>query len=78
MDDGILVVESWLMSATEYMFIDNTLLRTGVHVDQRSGLARHDQLVDHDNLKSLQPFFVLIVSSANTVMYHIYIRCSWV
>ena len=30
MDYGILVVESWLMSATEYIAIDNTLLRPGV------------------------------------------------
>ena len=42
MDDGILVVESWLMSATEYIAIDNTLLWPEVHVDGRSGLARLD------------------------------------
>ena len=29
-DDGILEVELWLMSATEYIAIDNTLFRPGV------------------------------------------------
>ena len=43
----ILVVESWLMSATEYIAIDNTLLRPGVHVDGRSGMARPDQSAGH-------------------------------
>ena len=57
MDDGILVVESWLMSATEYIAIDNTLLRPGVHVDGRSGMARPDQSVGHAKLKSQQPLF---------------------
>ena len=38
-DDGILVVESWLMSATAYIAIDNTPLCSGVNVDGRSGLA---------------------------------------
>ena len=42
MDDGILVVESLLMSATEYIGIDDTSLRPGVHVDGRSGMARPD------------------------------------
>ena len=56
-DDGILVVESWLMSATEYIAIDNTLLRPGVQVDGRSGMARPDQSAGHAKLKSLQPLF---------------------
>ena len=30
------------MSATEYIAIDNTLLRPGVHVDGRSGMAQPD------------------------------------
>ena len=55
MDDGILVVEPWLMSATEYIVIDNTPLRPGVHVDGRSGMARHDQSAGHAKLKSQQP-----------------------
>ena len=55
MDDGILVVESWLMSATEYIAIDNRLLRPGVHVDGRSGMARPDQSAGHAKLKSQQP-----------------------
>ena len=52
MDDGILVVESWLMSATEYIAIDNTPLRPGVHVDGRSGMARPDKSAGHAKLKS--------------------------
>ena len=51
-DDGILVVESWLMSATEYIAIDNRLFRPGVHVDGRSGMARPDQSAGHAKLKS--------------------------
>ena len=57
-DDGILVFESWLMSATEYIAIDNTPLRPGVHVDGRSGMARPDQSAGHAKLKSKQPCFV--------------------
>ena len=57
MDDGILVVESWLMSATEYIAIDNTLLRPGVQVDGRSGMARPDQPAGQAKLKSQQPLF---------------------
>ena len=59
MDDGILVVESWLMSATEYIAIDNTSLRPGVHVDGRSGMARPDQSAGHAKLESKQPLFCL-------------------
>ena len=59
MDDGILVVESWLMSATEYIAIDNTPLRPGVHVDGRSGMARPDQSAGHAKLESKQPLFCL-------------------
>ena len=57
MDDGILVVESWLMSATEYSAIDKTLLQPGVRVDGRSGMARPDQSAGHARLKSKQPLF---------------------
>ena len=59
MDDGILVCDSWLMSATEYIAIDNTPLRPGVHVDGRSGMARPDQSAGHANLESKQPLFCL-------------------
>ena len=61
MDDGILVVESWLMSATEYIAIDDTPLRPGVHVDGRSGMARPDQSAGHAKLKSKQPCLTSIV-----------------
>ena len=40
-----MVVESWLMSATEYIAIDNT------------GMSRPDQSAGHAKLKSLQPLF---------------------
>ena len=53
----ILVVESWLISATEYIAIDNTQLWPRIHVDGRSGLARHDQSAGHAKLKSQQPLF---------------------
>ena len=59
MDDGILVVESWLMSETEYIAIDNTPLRPGVHVDGRSGMARPGQSAGHAKLESKQPLFCL-------------------
>ena len=52
MDDGILMVESWLTSATEYIAADNSTLRPGLHVDGRSGLARLYQSVGHAKLKS--------------------------
>ena len=51
-DEGILVVESWLMSATEYIASDNKPLRPGVHVDGRSDVARPYQSAGHANLKS--------------------------
>ena len=70
-DDGILVVESSLMSATEYIAIDNKPLRPGVRVDGRSGMARPDQSAGHAKLKS-NNLFVLIMSSANIVIYHLY------
>ena len=41
LDDGILVVESWLISATEYIAIDNSPLQPRVHVDGRSGLPEY-------------------------------------
>ena len=66
------MVESWLMSATEYIVIDNTLLWPGVHVDGKSGMARPDQSAGHAKLKSEQPLFVLIMSSANIVIYHLH------
>ena len=40
----------WLMSATEYIAIDNTLLRPGVLVDGRSQMARPDQSAGHAKL----------------------------
>ena len=52
MDEGILVVESWLMSATKYIASDNTPLWPGVNVDGRSGLARPDQSPGHAKFKS--------------------------
>ena len=43
-DNGILVVESWLISATEYIAIDNTPLWPRIHVggrpDQSTGYAK--------------------------------------
>ena len=73
MDDGILVVEPWLMSATEYIAIDNTPLWPGVHVDGRSGMARPDQSAGHAKLKSQQPLFCLIVAKNKHDVY-IYLR----
>ena len=70
-DDGILVVESWLMSATQYIAIDNTLLRPGVRVDGRSGMARPDQSAGHAKLKSKQPLFCLFLHRTN-IVYHLY------
>ena len=61
-DDGILAVESWLMSATKYIAIDNAPLRPGVHVDGRSRMARPDQSAGHAKLKSKQPLFCSIVA----------------
>ena len=68
MDDGILVVESWLMSATEYIAIDNTPLRPGVHVDGRSGMARPDQSAGHAKIKSKQPCL-----RTSIVLYSLYL-----
>ena len=62
MDNGILVVESWLKSATEYIAIDNTPFRPGIHVDWRSGLARLNQSAGHAKLKSQQPLFHVFVA----------------
>ena len=73
MDDGILVVESWLMSATEYIAIDNTPLWPGVHVDGRSGMARPDQSAGHAKLKSKQPLFCQLLPRTNTVLYFLYL-----
>ena len=70
MDDGILVVESWLMSATKYIAIDNTPLRPGFHVDGRSGMARPDQSAGHAKLKSQQPLFCLIVAKNKHEVYN--------
>ena len=52
MDDGILVVESWLIPVTEYIAIGDTTLWSGIHVDVMSGLARPDQSACHAKLKS--------------------------
>ena len=49
---GILVVESWLISATEHITTDNAQLWPRMHVDTRSGLARVDQLARHAKPKS--------------------------
>ena len=57
MDDGILVVESWLISATEYIASGNTSLQPGVHVDERSDLVRLDQSDGRVKFKSQQPSF---------------------
>ena len=54
-NDGILVVESWLISATEYITIVNTPLWPEVHVDGRSEMARPDKSAGHAKLKSQQP-----------------------
>ena len=72
MDDGILVVESWLMSATEYIAIDNTLLRPRVHVDGRSEMARPDRSVGHAKLKSQQTLFCKNLPRPNIVIYHLW------
>ena len=77
MDDGILVVESWLMYATEYIAIDNTLLRPGVHVDGRSGMARPDQSAGHAKLESKQTTFVLFIFCHEQTLQTICICCSW-
>ena len=70
MNDGILVVELWLMSATEYIAIDNTPLRPGFHVHGRSGMARPDQSAGHAKLKSKQPLFCLFLPQTN-IVYHL-------
>ena len=57
MNNEFLVVESWLISATEYIAIDNTPLWPRIHVDGRSGLVRLDQSAGYAKLKSQQPFF---------------------
>ena len=75
MDDGILVVASWLISATEYIAIDNTPLRPGVHVDGRSGMARPDQS-GHAKLKGQQPLFSLIVAKTKHCC-NVSTSCSW-
>ena len=46
------MVESWLISATEYIAIDNTPLQPGIHVERRTGLAQSDQSVGHTKPKS--------------------------
>ena len=67
------MVESWLMSATEYFAIHNTPLRPGVHVDGRSGMARPDQSAGHAKLKSQQLLFFLIVAKKKHDVY-IFVR----
>ena len=51
------MAESWLISATEYIVIDNTSLWRGVHIDGKSGLARPDQSAGHAKVKSKQTLF---------------------
>ena len=70
-----MVVESWLMSATDYIVIDNTPLRPGVHVDGRSGLARPDQSAGHAKLKSKNLCFVYICQEQT--LRTISICCYW-
>ena len=53
------------MSATEYIAIDNTLLRPRVHVDGRSGMVRPDQSAGHAKLESKQPLFCLYFVTNN-------------
>ena len=72
MDDGILVVESGLMSATECIAIDNTPLRPGVHVDGRSGMARPDQSAGHAKLKSFVNY-----GQEQTLCFTFCTCCSW-
>ena len=57
-----MVVDSWLIFATECVDIGNTSLRPGIHVDGRSRLARPDQSAGHAKLKSRQPLFLLIIA----------------
>ena len=45
------------VSNTEYIAVDNTPLRPGVHVDGRSGMDPHDQSAGHAKLKSQEPLF---------------------
>ena len=45
------------MSATDNTAIYNTLLRPGVHVDERSGMARPDKSAGHAKLKNQQTLF---------------------
>ena len=62
MDDGSLVVESWLKSATEYIAINNIPLRPGINniplrpgirVDGRSALARHDESAGQTKISNM-------------------------
>ena len=57
MDVGILVAESWLYLATEYIAIDKTPLWPGIHVHGGSGSACRDLSAGHAKLKRLHPFF---------------------
>ena len=65
MDDGILVVESWLISVTEYIAINNTPLRPRVHVDGRLGLARPDQSVGWSRLAEDPTTILLLIVAKN-------------
>ena len=70
------MVESGLMSATEYIAIDNTPIRPGVHVDGMSGMARPDQSAGHAKLESKQPLFFFIFCHEQS-LHTICICCSW-
>ena len=66
-DDGILVVESWLMSATEYIAIDNTLLRAGVHV--------HGRLICWSRQVQEPTNFVLLIFAKTKHWLHTFCTC---
>ena len=62
-DDGIRVVESWLLFATEYIAIINNPLRPGVHVEGRSGLAQPEQSAGHARFKSQVICYLYMLTS---------------
>ena len=64
-DDGIPVVESWLISATEYIAIGSTPPQLRIYVDRRLELARPDQSGGYAKLKSQHPLFVFLIIANN-------------
>ena len=67
MDEGILVVESWLIYATEYIKIDNIPPRSGVNVDGISGLTRPNQSAGHAKFKSQNHCFNYVMNKHDYV-----------